>query len=88
MPDSTFPAQLAAREAEIDGWIKCDDRREALRLAEVRLMQSEACRIGYLRDAFVRDAADLLRRAGRADLADRLEDDAWGGDTAAMCWRK
>lgn len=58
--------------------------REALRMAEIRLMQSEECRIGYIGDAFKNDAADLLRAAGRADLADRLDEDIWGGDTPSV----
>jgi len=58
--------------------------REKLRMAEIRLMQSEECRIGYIADAFKNDAADLLRKVGRADLADRLDEDAWGGDTQAV----
>jgi hypothetical protein len=58
--------------------------RETLRLAEIRLMQAEECRVGYIGDAFKSDAADLLRKAGRGDLADRLDEDAWGGDTPAV----
>jgi hypothetical protein len=58
--------------------------REVLRLAEIRLTQSEECRIGYIGDACKNDAADLLRKVGRADLADRLDDDPWGGDTQAV----
>lgn len=57
----------------------------ALCPAQTRLMQAQECdRIGYLRDSFVEDAADLLRAAGHGELADRLGDDPWGDETVAV----
>jgi hypothetical protein len=60
------------------------DAVAALSRAETCLIQSEECRIGYLRDSFIRDAVGYLHEAGRSDLADRLDDDPWGADAGAI----
>lgn len=52
--------------------------------AETCLMKSEELRIGYLRDAYIRDAIGHLHEAGRSDLADRLDDDPWGAEASVI----
>lgn len=58
---------------------------EALRMAEIRLHQAcEQSRWDCAAQLCVSNAIDFLRRTGRADLADRLEDDPWGADVGAV----
>jgi len=72
--------ELAAAEYRASGWITADTPAECLRLAEVRLMQASECRVGYLQDIHISEAAALLRRAACGELADRIEDDPWGSE--------
>lgn len=61
------------------------DRAEALAAAAdclERALRHE--RWGCSAQDYAAQAVPFLRAAGRGDLADRLEDDAWGGDTGAV----
>lgn len=81
MPLDSASAPAAAMDRTVSGLERV---AEALRMAEIRLMQAEDIdRIGYLRDSFTQDAAAYLRAAGRSDLAERLDDDPWGDEAVS-----
>lgn len=61
------------------------DRAEALAAAADRLERAlRHARWGCSAQDYADQAVPFLRAAGRHDLADRLEDDPWGGDVGAV----
>ena len=81
MPDTLATAVLLARPATEAAM----DRAEALAAAAnmlERALRHE--RWGCSAQDYAAQAVPLLRAAGRGDLADRLDEDAWGADLSGV----